>query len=311
MQDSALLSGASKQLAEWTASADAMKKSFLDDLKSVLSREQESRWPLVERELRRPRMLGRGILLGESVDVLGLLDEAVPEALSRDRIAELAESYAQELDRAMVTRAGFLAEHEDAFAQACTDKPGEAERLWKESRRLRGAVRDLHEQFVRRFAEELSPEEGKKLTDLYFARCYSRLLRPTRADAYLTTVLGLESLNGEQAAALKEISRHHESARMALIKQMADLERALDDSTMPAALARALGEKPSRVEGFDGKQKLPLGHPLLKLRESRYSLDRRTRMEIDKVLTEDQQREIPMEARAASATFEDYQPMGL
>ena len=44
-----------------------LKKSFMEDLKSLLTRDQEARWPIVERELRRMFLWARRIVIPADV----------------------------------------------------------------------------------------------------------------------------------------------------------------------------------------------------------------------------------------------------
>src|SRR3954464_12538360 len=75
MEDATHINDVYKKLGEWRTRSEQVKKAFLDDLKSLLSKEQEARWPIVERELRRLKQVGSGKLSGESVDLVRLTED--------------------------------------------------------------------------------------------------------------------------------------------------------------------------------------------------------------------------------------------
>ncbi len=311
MQDSSLLKPAHEQMAAWEASAEKIKKEFLDDLRSLLSGDQESRWPIAEREMRRARKLGEGRLFGESVDVLQILDEVAPESFSTGRLAELVESYAVELDRSLVARATFLEANQAKFLEQCKQDPKEAKHVWNSALHLRQAVRDVNERYVRLFAAELTKELAEKLQELYFERAYARLVAPTRGDNYLAGVFKLDDLDASQRAKLETLRERYNADRKRILKEMAALERIHEQAWVPQSLAQVQGSTPADDGNFRGQQRLAPDHPLLPLRQARFELDQRMRDEVRVILTPQQRADIPHDERASVAYFADYQPFGL
>lgn len=310
MQDSSLLKPAHEQMAAWEADAEKIKKVFLADLRSLLSGDQESRWPIAEREMRRARVLGEGRLFGESVDILQLLDEVAPESFSEGHLAELVESYAVELDRAAVARATFLEANQPTFSELCKRDPQEARHIWKSALHLRQSVRDVNERYVRLFAAELPKELAEKIQDMYFDRAYARLVKPTRGDNYLASVIKLDDLGAEQKDKLEVLRNRYNSERKRILKDMATLERTNEETWMPASLAPNQGDTPTDDDNFRGQQMLPKDHPLLPLRQSRFELDQRMRVEVRAILTAQQSADLPYDERASAAYFADYRPFG-
>lgn len=311
MQDPKLLQSTYSKMSEWKASADKTKTAFLADLRSLLSGDQETRWPLVERELRRSRSIGGGRLFGESIDLLQLLDEVAPNAFNNVEIAELVESYAVELDRTLVARSEFLEANSPTFGELASRDVDQAERVWNEGLRKRQAVRDINERFARLLAEKLEQSQGEKLESLFFEKAYARLIIPTRGDTYLAKARELESLDASQQSKLDDIYARHESERKRLLKQAAALERQVEETWLPPSIAKARGKADKDQDGFDGYQRLPADHPLLPIRQARFELDQRTRGEINAVLSVTQRQSIPADPKASMAYFANYQPMGL
>ena len=54
---------------KWIQEKARLKQRFVENLRSVLSDEQQERWPKLERAMRREKELPRGLLSGESVDL--------------------------------------------------------------------------------------------------------------------------------------------------------------------------------------------------------------------------------------------------
>ena len=59
---------------------------FIEDLRVLLTKEQEARWPLVERELSRLKKMADGRIAGEKGDVVRMVAE-LPEASGEPRTA--------------------------------------------------------------------------------------------------------------------------------------------------------------------------------------------------------------------------------
>lgn len=311
VQDKAHLDPANEQIAAWNKKAEEMKKEFLADLRSLLNGDQEARWPLVDRELRRHRTLPQGRLFGESVDVLKVLDEVAPEALGQAAFAELAEQYSTELDRALVTRDNFLEQEREKFEKLRKDDPPAAERLWQDALRYRQAVRDTNDRYARLLGEVLTPELRGALEAKYFEQAHARLVKPSRAEVYLEGALDLESLDEPVRSKLEEIKTRYDQRRRAMIREQAAAERLLEASELPDDLMVTLGKRAENKRGFQGQQRLPEKHPLIGLREAQAELDRAVRLEVRGLLTPEQRARIPAHERGSMAYFADYSPRGL
>jgi hypothetical protein len=311
LQDQALLQPIYNERKAWDQRAAEIKKKFFDDLRSILTAEQESRWPLAERELRRFRLIDEGRLFGESVDLIRLLNEVSPESFEVVRVQELVEAYAAEFDRALVARKEYIESAREAFAKACTDDPKEGERIWNEGLRKRQAVRGINERYLRLIAAELPPETAGRLQELFFDRGYARVVAATRGERFLNKAAALPSIDASQRASIRQVMENYDMDRRRLIAQAAALERSLQESSMPSSLAVALGKQPKSETGFNAGQRLPADHPLLAVRQARYELDRRARLDFEALLTPAQLGEIVPDENESAVFFYDYEPFGL
>src|SRR6516162_1187346 len=148
-----------------------MKKSFLSDLKSLLTREQEARWPIVERELRRLKTIGTGRLAGESLDLNRLTEDALGEPPTGE-LGEMLNRYCEEIDHALAAREEFLTAKNKDFSEAETADPQAALKIWNEAQRVRGNVRDINDRYARMIAEKLPPTKATAFRNQVFDQSY-------------------------------------------------------------------------------------------------------------------------------------------
>jgi len=310
MQDVRLLDKAQKRLGEWEKRSEQVKKQFLDDLKSLLTREQEGRWPIVERELRRLRLIGSGRLRGESHDLVRITEDDLGAAPSPE-LAETLNRYSDELDRALVARDGYLTENNKPFSECESSDPQKARGIWDGAQRVRAAVRDINDRFVRLIAPELPADKRPQFEKQVFDQSYRALTEPTKTDTYLKESSDVPGLSGEQKSRLAEVRSKHETRKRELLTVAARAWRDFESTNKPSALAEALGEKPKdETQRMYNGAWLPESHPLVQYRKDRLELDRATRASVDAVLTPEQR------AGAASkvepyAKFVNWCPWGL
>ncbi|MDX2115217.1 MAG: hypothetical protein SFZ24_06280 [Planctomycetota bacterium] len=299
------------QIKVWERDAEALKQSFLADLRSLLTREQESRWPILERELRRLREIGHGRLAGESVDVARLVEDCAPESVERTEVAELLEQYAQGMDRLLLARESAVDKRREEFDAALEGDAQAAERMWKDAMAARLAIRALNERYVRQIGATLREEEAAKLDRAYFEAAHAKLCRPTRGEEFVRGAAKLESLSSAQRAEMDALLEAYERARLGVLRRIAEVDAREEEAFMPTRLRRALGASETEApSGFNGDSRLPPDHPLHDLRRERLELDRTYRRKVEAVLREAQRDEVP-QSREGHAVFSDWTPWGL
>lgn len=310
MQNVGLLGPARKRIDEWTKRSEELRKTFLDDLKSLLSREEEARWPIVERELRRLREIGGGRLAGESVDLVRVTEDVLRAAPSGD-LAEMLNRYSSELDRALVARERFLEENSKGFQELIKTDVKKANDVWNEAQRVRGSIRDINERFARQVLEALPVEKRPKFELRVFELSFPAIVRPSFAEGYLKDVGELDSLTGEQRSRLATIKSQFERDRWKLWMNAGPAWRQFEETNKPKELLKALGEyrEDPRHELYTGAW-LPESHPLVRYRQERLVLDQALRRSLDDLLTEEQENAVPGRTQHF-ARFENWETYGL
>ena len=194
-------------LAEkWRKERGVLDRQVMEDIKSSLKADQAAKWESFERFMRREKLLGRGRLSGENVNLFAVLDEA---GLSKEQIAAtvgILDEYELRLDAALKMRSDFLAQNEGKVMTAIQNSDAKSlEDLASKGVDLRNAVRNVNEQYRTAIAGVLPPEEAKRFTQAALASGFARVYRPTRAERAFNKALELEGLAPETLTAISEM----------------------------------------------------------------------------------------------------------
>ncbi len=307
--DPGRLEKVSKDMDAWQKRAEELKRTFVDDLKALLTKEQEQRWPIVERELRRMKLAG-GRLIGETADVIRLVQNLKLLTLPAPA-EETLEVYSQEFDRLLVQREKFMQDNEGKFNSLVASDPPAAETMYRDAMRIRLAIRDLNERTVKSLAPMLPADSGAKLKEQFEAPMRERIEIKSRAQALLKAAAEIDSLTHEQQAHLDELTRWYSDRLVPWQASMALETRNQEEAELPENLSRALGkEPPTDPNGPYSQWRLPPEHPLAKLRKERFELDKECRRRLLNLLTPEQARSLPP-GRENHVQFSSYRPYGL
>jgi hypothetical protein len=315
LQNLGLIDQAQARIAQWNKRSEQIKKTFLDDLKSLLTRDEEARWPIVERELRRVRFASTGILSGENVDLVRLTEDVLGDSGQTTQVHELVNRYSEELDRVIVARKAALDAHKEEYSKTLKSDPDKARSCWEAVTDARLAVQGVNDRYARLLAGEAG-DKKPAYERAYFEKCYPALCRPSRVDEYLKDALELKSLNADQLGRLRALKASYEqrvwAMRQAAAPAWRDFEKQHRAKVLQDALSgtgRNPGEMSSRHEHYNGAW-LPDTHPLNASRRDRLELDRDFRKQIDAVLTPEQRADIPSRL-TPFARFENWEPYGI
>jgi hypothetical protein len=311
MMDPSLLKPAQERLDKWRERSEQIKKAFLADLKSLLTSDQEARWPVVERELRRMKFVGGGKLCGESIDLVRMTEDVLGKAEPPHELAELLNRYSDELDHAIVARQAFMDENEKGFNDKCKSDPKAGEAIWKEAQHLHAAVRDVNERYVRLIAAQLPADKSTDLNHKYFDASYRPITKPTRLDDYVKDAAELKTLTPAQQSAFKTLKAKYDTDKRAVMERQAKAWRDFEMEWKPDTLAEPMENHRTEPhqQRYNGSW-LPDNHPLIVTRKERFELDASVRKSLDAILTEEQRKEVPSRL-TPYARFDNWEPYGL
>ncbi|GJQ29309.1 MAG: hypothetical protein HBSAPP03_11930 [Phycisphaerae bacterium] len=295
-----------EEVGRWKEEADRIKRAFVDDLKSLLTSAQANRWPLAEREMRRFKRISAGRLGGESLDLVRLVEEHVPEAWGSADVTEALLRYADAMDGALRTRDEAIGESrsEEFERLVGTDRAG-ALRVWEEAQAARIAVRDLNLRYAEQVASVLAPEQATALRRAVLEKSYPKLCEPTRSEKVIRAAAALSTLDESQRREVREIVEGYETRRLALLREMAAVAKEQQEKKKPARLDPkgsnmqvATTEDGNTISFYSSDAlKPPADDPMIALRERRFELDRATRRKVEAVLTASQREAVRQPAQ--------------
>ena len=191
---------------KWRKERGGLDRQIMEEIKSSLKADQAAKWESFERFMRREKLLGRGRLSGENVNLFAVLDEA---GLSKEQITAtvgILDEYELRLDEALKKRSDFLGQNEGKVMTAIQNSDAKSlEELASKGVDLRNAVRNVNEQYRTTIAGVLPPEEAKRFTQAALASGFARVYRPTRAERAFEKALSLADLSPDTLAAVSEM----------------------------------------------------------------------------------------------------------
>lgn len=275
----------------WHKEKAERERTFLDEMTLLLTEEQQSRWSLVERELRRIKDNG-GVVSGEGTDIIKLAQIHLGEdAIAQADLGPMLERYSATLDAKLRDRDAYYEDNASAYSDAINDDRARAAELWERMRSKRIAVRDLHAETVRTLvarARAHSPElaeSANELEDAWLELTLAYRADPTAAQKQLTSALKLSTLTNSQRAELEALQADTDQQRAGIFR---DLVTALFEyeEQLPSGLSSD-GTVSSDDEDFQGYES---GSRMAKLADRRVNLDRTILRGLRDILTNEQRR---------------------
>ncbi|MDX2146255.1 MAG: hypothetical protein SFZ23_01935 [Planctomycetota bacterium] len=230
-QDWTVFRAAGEKARQFGITRDEMEKTFWTDVQTVLTDEQKPAWATFERGLRREQGMSRGLLSGESVDLVTLVREMELSPESRAKVQPLLEQYEADLDRELQARkaaheevtsaAQKLLEGSNFMAMAQDEaKQAEADKLIEKARSASLRVRDLQRRFARQIEGELPENARSAFSAEINKQAHPRIYRPTRAARMMDAALGFNDVTPDQRTQIADLRGSYERDLGTLSKDM-------------------------------------------------------------------------------------------
>lgn len=272
-------------MQEFRTRRDAMEKSFFTDVQAILTPEQQTGWPKVERVRRRERTVPRGLMSGERVDVIALVEKQKFAPDVAGAIAPTLEQYELDLDKALIERNKA---YEDGFGrigelfQNGDQEAARAEmqKIMETARAASTRVRDLNRRSARQVQAAL-PEPAqwgfeKAVREASFPQVY----RETRAARALAAAKGFGDLDDTQRQGIAALTESFTRDIGGLNDQLAQATEQVEETITADRIFRA-----RRDEQDEG--------PAGELWRKRRDLDRTTIENLRKLLSPEQVERLP------------------
>lgn len=272
---------ARKKLQDRTAKLEA---TFMADVQALLSSDQSTRWPAVERQRRRETTLRGGAISGESVNLLDIVQGlSVPDS---EELTRTLGEYEVDLDRALIAKQKAV-DSNQGFDGGRVDIEAFQARMEK-MREVGAAIRDVNQRYARTI-EALLPENkrfefGTSVRKSTFPRVY----RQSTASRHLDAALKFDDLDASQKQSLTALKESYERELAAANERWASAIEQDEKSGQGGMMALGDGGMMQiRLGGEDDDS------PVAAASKARRELDDRTRDKLNSTLKPAQKERLP------------------
>lgn len=183
-----------------------MRAEFEGDLVAILDEEQLLAWPPLQRMLIRDRLLPRGRLSGETLDVMGLVEQQDYDDSTLSNLITALNSWDINVTLALQSRDDHLTENQGQLMSAMsTMDSGGSTQVMKEQARLAETVRQINDDAIDQIVQSLPSEDGATFKQISRERGYPRIFRPTRTQRSFQAAMELDQLEPDILQAIVEL----------------------------------------------------------------------------------------------------------
>lgn len=198
---------------------ETLESRFMDDLKMLLTPEQESSWTRVEMAHRRATTLPRGLMSGERVDLFAIVKGMALEGDSSTQAQGVLADYELALDRALTSRNEMYEKGIELMRQRDFEA---LQSHFEDARDASIRVRDTHRNFVRRLEAVLPQDKLPALETAVRRASFPTVYRSNRADRALEAVKAMEGLSEDQRSRIEAIALATERRMDQVNRKLAD-----------------------------------------------------------------------------------------
>ncbi len=282
----------------------AATKQFLDDLKSLLTRDQESLWPMLERQRRREGGMGRasgpmGGVSGSGVDLVMVVDSVKLPPAEFEKVRGSLETYEADVDRVLAEQQ----RDDEAFRKAQAEKSGKSDngvtvvtnfdmesfKAMREKNQAHGmAMREVNQKYIRQMGGALSDEWKTKLEEAYRRKAMPQVFKDSPATKSLAAAAKFTDLTAEQQKVVTELqARYAEQAGPMNVRWASELEKAEAEGKADGMGMFGMGDE-NENEG------------LTTARKARRELDKEFVGKLTAALTDQQKAKLPKKSTPGS-----------
>jgi len=251
MQD--LLTSQMTLLKQFARARRGMGDETTSAMTGILSDEQLSEWPAIDRRIRRMRMLPEGRLQGSRTDLMPIIDpftaDLDPEAAST--LSDIVLAWELDLDRAMQRRADFDATAMFDLLTAMQDMDADRmlEILGKRQSREEG-VRDVSDMTIDLIAATIPAPGGDTFRRNALQAGYGRIFQTTRSQRAIAAAMKLPDLEPDVLAQVEQLGvdcgADIDAANEDILAEVRRHEEPREVRFVERMRQRQSGEEPSR-----------------------------------------------------------------
>lgn len=222
-----------KPIEEWAGDKRLLKDQFLQTIKDILLTDQQlERWPEFERKLNREKLLPKGVLSGEDLNLFLVMKELDLEPSVMAPVQPILQSYEIALDESLLRRDSIISSSLGAMTDAMRNSdPAIALQVIDRQIAARVEVRTVNLQYVGMILEVLPGGATGAFQERALARAFPRVYRPTPVERMFEAAQQLETVEPAVVSAIIDLEAAYLSelavlnAQLAEITQRAETER--------------------------------------------------------------------------------------
>lgn len=272
-----------KVMQTYQEGAAAMQKRYFEDLQAMLTPAQTEKWPKVERLHRRLRSLPAGMLSGETVDLVSIVEGLELPAPLPDDLGAIIERYEADLDRELTERDRLREERMTAMRGGGGGAFNfDLEKLRADMAEMRKAglkVCEVNKRYARLIEGTLPADKQPAFAERVKKDSFPRVYRDTHTAKCLAAAAKFDDLAGDQASAVAELRESYERNVGSINERWAEAIEASEADGGGDPLAMFMGG------GEDGA--------VADARKAKRELDRTTREKLMAILTDEQKERLP------------------
>jgi hypothetical protein len=182
-----------------------MRTEFETDLVAVLNEDQLLMWPPLKRMLIRDRLLPKGRLSGETLDVMSLVEQQEFDDATLTKLLPSINDWDLNVTLALQARDDHLVENQGAIMASFRSTDTSSDGVMKEQARLSETVRQINDNAVDQITLALPSEEGSAFENLARERAYPRIYRTTRVERAYLGAMELEDIEPDILVSVVEL----------------------------------------------------------------------------------------------------------
>jgi hypothetical protein len=288
-------------IGEWTREKAMLRQRFLDNLRGQLSESQAARWDALERAMLREKELPRGVLSGESLNLIVIAREATltPEAAEQSRV--VLEEYSVALDDALRARASQLAQSQPIIQESMVDQNwGKGLTQLEAIVARRVALRDLQDRYIEAIAASLG-SAGADFRERALRAAFPQAYRPSPMIPYFAAARALAGVTPEQVSAI-------DAVEAAYVVAYADLENRWAAGMRAHEPKAQLADVRLRMAAASGEGVKPDPDPYRTFRDERERMNEKARQDVADILGAELALQLPGAAEKAKADRASMMP---
>jgi len=282
-----------KLMAEFGAKRQQLEEGFLGDIKFLLGPEQQDRWPAIERLRRRETALRRGVVSGEGVDLIGVVEALKLGAPVMETLAPTLGQYELDLDRVLQDRIKVEREMRGGVPGTVMFIPETMQERMKALREAGAQIRDVNERYARLIASLLPEQDRPAFADKVERLSFPQVYRTSYTARQVSAASKFHDLLPEQKRSIDQIRSSYEREAVELNRRWARAVRKAEESGSGGGVFMHAGPDGGdvvTVSRFGGES-----DDVREARQARQELDGRVAERLAALLNEDQKGRLPKE----------------